>query len=339
VAEYRAANMKRRRFIAGFCGTIAAWPLAAYSQQLRVVGILMNGSAHEPALEVNVTAVTQALRALGWVEGSNLRLEIRWNDGSADRARAHASELVGLAPSVILTASTNNLRAAQNASRIVPIVFLQVSDPVAQGFVSSVTKPGGNLTGFSALEFSIGGKWLELLQLMSPKLVRVGVMSNPETSPQSKFFQAAIEAAGRSFGVQVSAAPVRNDADIERVIENLGRQQDGGLILPTDSFTRLRRRLVVEQALRHRVPMISAFPEFIDEGGLMFYGPSSIENIEDQFRQAASYIDRILKGEKPGDLPIQGASKFSLFINRKTATALGLEIPARLHFTADKVIE
>jgi putative ABC transport system substrate-binding protein len=331
--------MRRREFIALLGGAAAVWPFAARAQQSRLVGVLMNGSAKEAHIQSNLTNLIQGLRDLGWVEGGNLRLNVRWNEGIAANARIHAAELVALAPDVIVSPSTNNLLALQGATRVIPIVFLQVSDPVAQGFVSTITRPGGNITGFSAYEFSIGGKWLELLKQMSPGLARVGVMSNPDTSPQSQLFTRAIEAAGPSLGVQVASTPVRSVAEFEPLIRRYAGQGSGGFILPTDSFTRIHLKAIAELALQSRVPVIAAFPEFVDAGGLMFYGATTLDQLGVQFREAASYVDRILKGAKPGELPIQGATRYELFINRKTATALGLEIPARLHFTAERVIE
>jgi putative ABC transport system substrate-binding protein len=229
--------------------------------------------------------------------------------------------------------------ALKNGTNTIPLIFLQVSDPVAQGFVESVTKPGGNATGFSAYEFSIGSKWLDLLKQISPAMERVTIMVNPDTSPQSKFFMRSIESAAAGFKMATEAAPVRTTEQIERAIQKVGQQGNGGIIIPTDSYTRARGEKIADDALKNRVPVIGAFSEFVDEGGLMFYGPSATETIADTFRLAASYVDRILKGAKPGDLPVQSASRFSLFINRKTATALGLEIPPKLLFTADKVIE
>ena len=331
--------MRRREFIAGLSGAAAGWPWAALAQQARLVGVLMNGNSNEPSLQANLKALIEGLRDLGWAEGRNLRIEARWNGGNAERARQFASELIALKPSVIVCASTTNLLALKNGTNTIPLVFLQVSDPVAQGFADSVTKPGGNATGFSAYEFSIGSKWLDLLKQMSPAMERVTMMVNPDTSPQSKFFMRSIESAAAGFKMTTEAAPVRTMEQIERTIQNVGQQRNGGIIIPTDSFTRVRGEQIADNALKNRVPVIGAFAEFVDEGGLMFYGPSSVETIAEIFRQAAAYVDRILKGAKPGDLPVQSASKFSLFINRKTATVLGLEIPPKLLFTADKVIE
>jgi len=330
--------MRRREFIAALGGA-AAWPLSARAQKTRTIGILMNGAAGEQAIQAYLDAFVQGLRALGWVDGRNLHIEYRWNGGSRDRARTFAEELVKLSPDVILSASTTNLMALRRATSSIPVVFLSVSDPVAQGFVTSVTRPGGNLTGFSAYEFSIGGKWIELMKEVAPKLSRVAVMSNPATSPQTKLFQRAIESAAPRFGIEVIAAPVSTDTDIVHAIESLGKPQSGGLILPTDTYTRLRQGRIAELAIQSRVPSLSASTDFVDEGGLMFYGATTLEVLIAQFREAALYVDRILKGAKPGDLPIQGANKFELAINRKTATALGLEIPPKLLFTADRVIE
>ena len=331
--------MRRREFIGLIGGAAVAWPVAARAQQTRTIGILMNGAAGEPVIQSNLDAFVAGLKALGWVDGRNLRVEYRWNGGNRERARTYAEELVKLAPDVILSASTTNLLALRRATSSIPVVFLQVSDPMAQGFVSSVTHPGGNITGFSAYEFSIGGKWIELLKEVAPKLNRVAVMSNPTTSPQTKLFQRAIESAASKFGIEVIAAPVSTDTDIVHAIEALAKPQPGGLILPTDTYTRLRQGRIAELAIQSRVPALSASTDFVEEGGLMFYGATTMEALAAQFRQAASYVDRILKGAKPGDLPIQGASKFELAINRKTANALGLEIPAKLLFTADRVIE
>jgi putative ABC transport system substrate-binding protein len=331
--------MRRRDFIALFGSAAALWPLAARAQKMRTIGILMNGAAGEPMPQTNANAFVEGMRALGWVDGRNLRIEYRWNSGSAERAKAHAQDLAKLNPEVILAASTTNLIALRRATQSIPIVFLQVSDPLAQGYVTSVTRPGGNVTGFSNFEFSIGGKWIELLKEVAPKLTRVAVMSNPDTAPQTKFFHHAIQSAAPAFKIEVVAAPVRSEAEIASVIGNLSGTNPGGLILPTDSYTRLRQTRIAELTREARVPALSAVQAFVEEGGLLYYGPSSTEALAAQYRQAASYVDRILKGAKPGDLPVQAATKFDLGINRKTANVLGLEIPPKLLFTADLVIE
>jgi putative ABC transport system substrate-binding protein len=333
------SDMRRREFIAAFGGA-AAWPIAARAQQperMRRIGVLMNGAATETIPQSYVAAFVQGLRQLGWTEGRNLRIDVRWNAGDAALARAYAAQLIGLTPEVILAASTTNLTVVQQATSTVPVVFVQVSDPVEQGFVASITKPGGNLTGFTMFEFSVGGKWVDLLKEIAPSLARVAVMFNPDTSPQSKFFMRSVEAAAPSHGVQPIATPVRTTTDIEAALQNFSREPNGGLILPTDTFTRLRSKLIAELAERHRLPSISAYDGFAKDGGLMYYGASI--NLLDQFRQAASYVDRILKGEKPGDLPVQRAVKYTLVVNLKTAKALGLSVPLPLTGLADEVIE
>jgi len=332
--------MRRRHFITLLGGAAAAWPLAARAQQAdrtRRIGMLMNGAATEALPQSRVAAFVQALRQAGWIEGQNLRIDIRWNAGDAQLARIYAAQLIGLMPDVILAASTTNLTVIQQATSVVPVVFVSVSDPVAQGFVASIAKPGGNLTGFSASEFSIGGKWVDLLKELAPGLVRVGVLFNPDTSPQSKFFMRSIEAAAPKLAVQAVAVPVRSTGDIEAAIESFARDPNGGLILPSDTFTRLRQKLIVDLAARQRLPSISASDDFPKDGGLMYYGATI--NLLDQYRQAATYVDRILKGAKAGDLPVQRADKYTLVINLKTAKALGLTVPLPLQGLADELIE
>jgi putative tryptophan/tyrosine transport system substrate-binding protein len=331
--------MNRRQFITLLGGAAAAWPLAARAQgePVRRVGVLMNSTATDATWQSYHAAFVQGLRQLGWIEGQNLRIDTRWSAGDAALARIYAAQLIGLTPDVILASSTTNLTVIQQATSTVPVVFIQVSDPVAQGFVANVTRPGGNLTGFSQYEFSIGNKWLDLLKEIAPGLGRVGVMFNPDTSPQSKFFMRSIEAAAPALGVQASVIPVRGTADIEPAFERFAHAPNGGLILPTDSFTNLRIELIADLAARHRLPSISANDRFPKVGGLMYYGVQM--NSLEQFQQAASYVDRILKGAKPGDLPIQRADKYTLVINLKVAKALGLTVPLPLVGLADEVIE
>jgi putative ABC transport system substrate-binding protein len=326
--------MKRRQFITLLSGA-AAWPLAARAQQperMRRIGVLMNNPATDATGQSHVAAFAQTLRQLGWVEGQNIRIDFRWNPGDAALARIYAAQLIGLMPDVIVAMATMNLTVVQQATSTVPVVFIQVSDPVTQGFV-----PGGNLTGFSQYEFSIGGKWLDLLKEVAPSLARVAVMFNPETSPQSKFFFRSIEAAALSLGVRPIPIPVRTTADIEPALESFAREPNGGLILPPDGFIVLRNQLIADLAARHRLPSISASLQFPKDGGLMYYGV--VTNLIDQYRQAATYVDRILKGTKPGDLPVQGADKYTLIINLKTAKALGFTVPLPLSGLADEVIE
>jgi putative ABC transport system substrate-binding protein len=324
----------RREFIT-LLGGAASWPLAARAQPARRIGMLMNSAETDAISHAFAAAFEQALRKLGWTEDQNLRIERRWRADTSEQASAYAAELVALAPEAILCSSTTNLAALLRLTRTIPIVFVQVSDPVAQGFVSNLAKPGGNITGFGSYEFSIGGKWLDLLKQLTPRLARVTLIFNPDTSPQSKFFLRSLEAAAPSFGVELTPAPVRNITDVERAIGGLADQQNRGLIFPTDSFTTKLAQLIVELTARYRVPAIYARREFVAAGGLMRY---SIDYGE-QFRQAASYIDRILRGANPGDLPVQQPTKFELVINLKTAKALGLQIPDNLLALADEVIE
>ena len=297
----------------------------------------MNGAATEAALQSNANAFVNALRQLGWIEGQNLRVDIRWNASDAALAKTYAAQLIGLQPDVILVASTTNLEIIRQATSVIPVVFVQVSDPVAQGFVRSVAQPGGNLTGFSQYEFSIGGKWLNLLKEAAPGITQVAFMFNPDTSPQSKFFSRSVEAAASSMGVQMIAANIRSTADIETAMENFARQPNGGVILPTDSFARRHQKLIADLAGRHRLPAISAYPDFHRAGGLMSYGVTF--NAAEQFELAATYVHRILNGMKPGDLPVQATDKYRLAINLKVARALGLTLPLPLLGLADEVIE
>jgi putative tryptophan/tyrosine transport system substrate-binding protein len=330
--------MRRRDFIALLGGAAIAWPIAVRAQvKMRRVGVLMNAAATESAPQSYLSAFKDALRGLGWIEGQSIRIDVRWNAGNADLARMYAGQLIGLMPDVILVGSTTNLIAAQQATNTVPIVFVQTTDPVVQGFVPNLTRPGGNLTGFFGTEFSIAGKWLDLLKQVSPGLARVGVMFNPETAPQAKHFLPAIESAAPTFGLRVVAKPIRGAAQIEAAAEDIAREPNSGIVLLTDTYVRLNQKLIAELALRHRLPSISPVFGFPKDGGLLSYAPNA--NQEVQYRQAAAYVDRILRGTKPGDLPVQGSTKLALAINLKTAKTLGLEIPPKLLFTADEVIE
>jgi putative tryptophan/tyrosine transport system substrate-binding protein len=315
-------------------GSAAAWPLAARAQQgerVRRIGVLMD--ADETALQAYLTAFMQGLRNLGWIEGQNLRIEVRWNAGDAERARTFATELLRPSPDVILASSTTNLTVSLRQGPTMPIVFVLVSDPVTQGFVSNLAHPGGNVTGFSNYEFSIGGKWIDLLKQIAPGLARVDVVFNPDTSPQSKFFVNSIQTAAPLLGVESTAAPIQEVADIERAIESASLRPNTGLIFPPDAFLIVHGRLIVDLAVRHRVPSMYTDRSYPQMGGLISYGA----DYESQFRQAAIYVDRILKGAKPGDLPVQGPIKFSFVINRRTAKAL--TIPETLLATADEVIK
>jgi putative ABC transport system substrate-binding protein len=333
--------MRRRDFITLLGGAAATWPLAAHAQQggeVRRIGVLMNGAANEAQPQSRIAALTNRLQQLGWSEGRNLRIDVRWNAGDAELARIYGAQLIGLMPDVILASSTTNLTVLRQATSTIPVVFVQVTDPVAQGFVANMTKPGGNITGFAATEFSVGGKWLGLLKEIAPDLARVAVMFNPETSPQSAFYVPAVEATAHSLGVQVTAIPVRATADIAPALESFASQPNGGLILPTDTFTRLREKFIADLAIRLRLPMISANEQYAEQGQLLYYGISEVDLL-DQFKQAAGYIDRILMGAKPGDLPVQNPDKYTLIINLKTAKALGLTVSNQMQLLADEVIE
>jgi putative ABC transport system substrate-binding protein len=331
--------MRRREFIAGLGA--AAWPAMAQAQQgdrVRRIAVLMNCVATNSRLQLYLTAFVEGLRQLGWNEGQNARIDVRWSAGDADLARTYAAQLIGLMPDVILSSTTTNLKVIREATSTLPIVFVAVTDPVVQGFAASMARPGGNLTGFTPYEVSIGSKWLDLLKQVAPDLARVAVMYNPETSLQSKFFMPAITSAARSLGVEATVAEVQKTGDIDPAIASLTRQPNGGLILPTDTFIDLRTPLIVERALRYRLPTISGQSgDFVKAGGLMYYGTSA--NTAEQMRQAAGYVDRILRGAKPADLPIMQPSKFDLFINLKTAKALGLTVPETLLATADEVTQ
>jgi putative ABC transport system substrate-binding protein len=334
-------GIRRREFITLVGGAAATWSSMVYAEPDRVrrIGVLMNGIATDSRLQSNLAIFVQGLAQLGWNEGRNVRIDVRWSAGDGDLARTYAAQLIGLMPDVILSVTTTNLKVVREATSTVPVVFLSVSDPVAQGFVASMAKPGGNLTGFSNFEFSIGGKWLDLLKEVAPGLARVAVMYNPETSPQSKFLMPAIATAARSLGVEATAVEVQKTGDIEPAIASLARQPNGGLILPTDTFMDLRRSLVVELALRHRLPtLVAQNADFAKAGGLMYYGTAE-SALPDQMRQAAGYVDRILKGTKPGDLPVQRADKYTLIINMKVAKTLGLTVPLPLSGLADELIE
>jgi putative ABC transport system substrate-binding protein len=327
-------GIRRREFIS-LLGCAAAWPISVRAQQPRRIGVLNNEVATDGTVRRYMAIFVEQLRKLGWIDGQNLHIEYRWNEGDAALARTYAAELVGLNLDVILSASTTNLLTLQRLSPKSPIVFIQVSDPVEQGFILNMAHPGGNITGFSSNEFTVGGKWLDLLKQLMPATTHVAVIFNPQTSPQSKFFMKSIETAAPGFGIAVATVPVQSVADIDPIIEKASRQPNGGLIFPTDAFTVVNRKPIVDAAARHRVPAIYASTPFVRDGGLLRYGPE----YEDQYRQAAIYVDRILKGTSAGDLPVQTPTKYSLVINLKAARDLGIEVPLSLLLVADEQIE
>ena len=329
--------MKRRYFITLLGGAAAAWPLVARAQQgerVRRIGVLMNLAADDQESLTRVTAFVQGLQQLGWTDGRNVRIDTRWAAGDAGRFRRYAAELVALTPDVILASTSPSVAALQQASRTLPIVFANVTDPVGQGFVESLARPGGNTTGFSVYEYGIGPKWLELLKEITPGVNRVAVLRDPTLAATSGLL-GAIQGVAPSFGVEVSPLGVRDSGEIERGITAFARGSNGGLIVLPTPLTGVHRGLIVTLAARHRLPAVYALRFYVTSGGLVSYGPDVI----DAYRRAASYVDRILKGEKPADLPVQNPTKYELVINLKTARALGLEIPPALIARADEVIE
>jgi putative ABC transport system substrate-binding protein len=329
-------SIRRRDFIT-LLGSAAAWPIAATGQQDRArrIGVLLNSAANDPQQQSYVTAFEQVLRSLGWRLGQNLEIEYRWSAGIPERSSAYATELAAQGPDLIVAVTTVSLSALLPAAKFIPIVFASVSDPVAQGFVPNLPHPGRNVTGFALYEFSIAGKWLDLLKQFAPAVTHVALMFNPLNSPQSKFFLDAIEVAASSFGVEVMALPVHQETEIEPAFATLARRPNGGLLIGTDNFLVRNRKQVVELAARHRVPAVYGNSDWVQAGGLMSYSTDEKESI----RGAAFYVDRILKGAKPGDLPIQLASKFTLAVNLTAAQTLGLELPMSLMLRADEVIE
>jgi putative ABC transport system substrate-binding protein len=329
---------RRREFISLLGGAAIAWPLAARAQQpdrMRRIGVLMSQSADDPDALAMISAFAQGLQEGGWAIGSNVRIDYRWSAGDLDRICKYAAELVALGPDVIVATAGSIVGALQQASRTVPIVFVTVRDPVGAGWVENLARPGGNATGFASPEFGFSGKWLELLKEIAPRVTRVAVIRDPSV-PAGSGGLAAIQAVASSFGVELTPVGVRSADEIERGITGIARSANGGLIVvgPTSSV-QLHRNLIIALAARHRLPAVYANPPWSKAGGLLSYGVDPI----DQHRRAAGYVDRILKGEKPADLPVQAPTKYELVINFKTAKALGLDVPPTLIARADEVIE
>jgi ABC-type uncharacterized transport system substrate-binding protein len=328
--------MKRRQFITLLGGAVTAWPLAARAQQperMRRIGVLTTLAEKDSEGQLRAAAFRQELQKLGWIEGRNIRSEYRWAAGDPDRLRAHAQELAEMAPEVMLAANNTALRALQEVPYTGPIVFAQVADPVGTGSVASLARPGGNITGFALYEPAIAVKWLELLKEIAPSISRVAIIYDP-TDFNSKHIQ-EIEAAIASFGVQLSSFIIRNVSDIERAIDGFAIQPHGGLIILPGTFTVVHRDLIISLAVRHALPNIYPYRYYPAVGGLASYGVDNVES----YRRAASYVDRILKGEKPADLPVQLPTTFRLVINMKSARTLGLDVPPTLLARADEVIE
>jgi putative tryptophan/tyrosine transport system substrate-binding protein len=327
--------MKRREFIAGLGGA-AVWPLNAHAQQgerMRRIGVLMGLDENDPVANAFVSAFIQALAGLGWTDGHNVRMDLRWAGADTNRIRPLAQELVGLQPDVILANTTPATVALQHETRTIPIVFAGVADPVASGIVARLDRPGGNITGFANWEASIGGKWLELLSETAPGLKRVAIMFNPDTAPASAYMP-SLEAAAQSLKLVPIIAPVHSDVEIEMAIIALGREPGSGLVVMPDGFMLAHRASIILAAARNNVPAVYYLSDFARDGGLLSYGPDQV----DTWRRAAIYVDRILRGAKPTDLPVQLPTKFEMVLNLKTAMALGLTVPPSL-LVADEVIE
>jgi putative tryptophan/tyrosine transport system substrate-binding protein len=336
--------MRRRAFIT-LLGGAAAWPLAARAQQperMRRIGLLMNRAADNPEGQDRIAAFHQGLQELGWSVGRNVRIDTRWGEDDADRERKYATELIALAPDIILASGTMSVAALQQVSRTLPIVFAGVTDLVGAGFVDSLARPGGNATGFMIYEYSLGAKWLELLKQIAPSVTRVAVIRNPD-NPAGMAVFGAIQNAAHSVGVEVSpvSVSVRDAGEFERIIAAFARSPNGGLVV-TQTASAIQRDLIITVAARYKLPAVYSRTYNVTgrynvtgSEGLISYGP----DVVDQFRQAASYVDRILKGEKPADLPVQAPTKYQLVINLNTAKALGLDVPPTLLARADEVIE
>jgi putative ABC transport system substrate-binding protein len=330
--------MGRREFIAGV-GAVATGPLGARAQQaerVRRIGVLMAGDEDDPFLKLDLSAFTQTLADLGWAIGHNVRMDVRWEGDSVDRVRMFAKELVDLQPDLLLAHATPATAALQRETRTIPIVFVVVSDPIGSGFVVGLPRPGANVTGFISWEPSMGGKWLQFLAEMAPGVKRVAALYNPDTAPYvTSNYLPSFEAAARSPKVEPIAAPVRSDAEIETVITSLGREPRGGFVVMPDGFLQVHSEPIISLAARSNVPAVYGNATFVRDGGLLSYGPDFV----DQFRRAAPYVDRIRRGEKPADLPVQLPVKFDMAVNAKTAKALGLTVPQSILLRADEVIE
>ena len=329
--------LQRREFITLLGGAVVAWPFAVRAQQtegVRRIGVLSGFAENDPEMKARLAALRQGLEGLGWSEGRNIKIDYRWGAGDPGRQRAYAAELVASKPDVIFATPSSVLAAVQRETRTIPVVFAQIPDPVGAGFVASLAHPGGNITGFALFEFAIGAKWLELLKQIAPSVTRAAVICDPVT-PSAIGFLPMIEAAGRSSGVDVFTYSVHDTAEIERVINAFAAEPNGGLIPVASALIANKRDFIISLAHRHRLPNVSAFRYYPANGGLASYG---VDNI-DLYKRAAGYIDRVLKGEKPADLPVQLANKYELVINLKTANALGLEIPISVLARTDEVVE
>jgi ABC-type uncharacterized transport system substrate-binding protein len=329
--------VRRRQFIVMVAGSAAVWPLVVRAQQperVRRVGVLMNLAADDSEGQVRYAVFLQSLQQLGWSVGHNLRIDYRWSAGNGERVRKHAAELIALAPDVILATGGSTMGPLLQATRTVPIVFVQVTDPVGGGFVNNLAHPGGNATGFTQFEMGISAKWLELLKQIAPRVTQAAVIRD-HTLSAGVGQLAAIQAVAPSFGVELRPVGVRDAAEIERAITEFARGPNGGLITVTGLSTMVHRDLIVALAARYGLPAVYPYRVYATGGGLISYGPDTV----DPYRRAAGYVDRVLKGEKPADLPVQAPTRYELVINQKTARALGLSVPPTLLARADEVIE
>jgi putative ABC transport system substrate-binding protein len=329
--------MRRREFIGLLGGTLAAWPLAARAQQsepMRRIGVLTVSAPDDADAQTRLAALRQGLQQFGWIEGRNLQIDARWGAGDAAATRRAATELAALSPDVIVAAGSAGAAAVLQATRTVPIVFVIVPDPVGSGFVESLAQPGGNATGFMMFEYGLSAKWLELLKEIAPGVTRAAVLRDPAITAGIGQFS-VIQSVAPSLGVDVSAINMRDGAEIERAVTAFARRPNGGLILTASGLAAIHRDLVVSLAARYKLPTVYISRFFVAGGGLVSYGPDFV----DQYRRAAEYVDRILKGKKPADLPVQAPTKYELVINLKTAKALSLDIPPTLLARADEVIE
>jgi putative tryptophan/tyrosine transport system substrate-binding protein len=329
--------MQRREFITLLSGATVMWPIASRAQQreqIARIGVLMSAAADDPEGQARITAFRQDLQKLGWTEGKNVRIDVRWSAGDAALDRKFATELVALTPDVILATASPTVAALQAVTRTAPIVFAHAVDPVGAGFVDSLARPGGNATGFVLFEYGMGAKWLEILKEIAPNVTRVAVLRDPAIAAGTGQF-GAIQSVAPSLGVELTPVNLRDPGEIERAVSAFARSSNGGLIVTAAPLALLHRDLIVTLAARHKFCAVYSLRPFVTAGGLIFYGP----DIADQYRRAAGYVDRILKGEKPADLPVQAPTKYELVINLKTAKALGLTVPPSLLARADEVIE
>jgi putative tryptophan/tyrosine transport system substrate-binding protein len=329
-------RLKRREFIKLLGGAAASWPLAARAQQrerMRRIGVLMNSTADDAVSQDRLAAFVQGLQELGWTVGRNLQFDYRWGAGNAERYRTFAAELVALAPDILVTLGAPAVEALQRATRTVPIVFASVTDPVGGGLVASLARPGGNTTGFTLSEYGLSGKWVELLKEIAPRVKRTAVLRDPVAVGIGQF--AAMQAVAPSLQVELSPVDVRDAGEIERAVTVFAERPNGALIVTASAYTTIHRELIIALARRHQLPAVYPYRYYITSGGLLSYGPDPV----DQFRRSAGYVDRILKGEKPADLPVQEPTKFDLVLNLKTAKELGLDVPSTLIARADDVIE